>query len=152
MTEATVQEQVSESKALPTMAEFIAGLEGAPTPEMIVNWKQQAPNHRVRAYAPDAPVGGKRVYILRGLSGLELTAIQNQIQQMATPASNPELETQIACVIKAVLWTNVGHAWKLSDVILRSGAAGTPSSLFTIVSELSDFVDPQKIDALSADL
>lgn len=136
-----------------SMAEFVASLPGAPTTDQITSWKAQAPNGRIRAYAPDAAVNGKRTYILRGLTGLEFTQIQKQIQSMATPAADPDLEVQIASVVRATLWTNVGsNGGKLTDVILRTGAAGTPSALFAIITELSDFADPQKLEFLSADL
>ena len=153
MTEQAVTETAAPAEPhIPTMAEFIATLDGAPSGEMILTWKSQAPNKRIRAFAPDAMAGGKRAYILRGLSGLELSQIQKGIQSMATPTSDPELEMQIASIVRACLWTNVGQSGKLTDTILRTGAAGTPSTLFAIVTELSDFVDPKKIEMLSADL
>lgn len=141
--------QATESKPVSQMTpqEFLASLPGAPTPDQIAAWKAQAPNNRVEMFTPD----GKRAFILRGLTGLELTQIQKQIQAMATPTSDPDLEMQIASVIKAAVWTNVGNG-KLSDVQLRTGTAGLPSTLFSIVTRLSDFMDPQQINLLSAEL
>jgi|SRR5208282_2805848 len=129
--------------------EFLASLPGAPTPDQIANWKAQAPANRIELFAmPD----GKRAFIMRGLTGLELTQIQKQIQSMATPAADPDLEMQIASVVKATLWTNVGTNGKLSDTVLRTGTAGLPSTLFAKVTKLSDFMDPQQIEMLSAEL
>jgi hypothetical protein len=128
--------------------EFLASLPGAPTKDMIAAWKQQAPNNRLEVFTPD----GKRAYIVRGLTGLELTTIQKQIQSMATPVADPELEMQLHAVVKAVVWTNAGQNGKLTDVGLRTGAAGLPATLFTKVTKLSDFMDPQQIEFLSAEL
>jgi len=128
--------------------EFLASLPGAPTKDMIAAWKQQAPNNRLEVFTPD----GKRAYIVRGLTGLELTTIQKQIQSMATPVADPELEMQLHAVVKAVVWTNAGQNGKLTDVSLRTGAAGLPATLFTKVTKLSDFMDPQQIEFLSAEL
>ena len=128
--------------------EFLASLPGAPTKDMIAAWKQQAPNNRLEVFTPD----GKRAYIVRGLTGLELTTSQKQIQSMATPVADPELEMQLHAVVKAVVWTNAGQNGKLTDVGLRTGAAGLPATLFTKVTKLSDFMDPQQIEFLSAEL
>jgi hypothetical protein len=136
------------SKANMTPQEFLATLPGAPTADQIAAWKQQAPNNRLEIFTPD----GKRAFIIRGLTGLELTGIQKQIQSMATAVSDPDLEMQIASVVKAVVWTNIGTAGRLTDVILRNGTAGLPSTLFAKVTKLSDFMDPQQIEMLSAEL
>jgi hypothetical protein len=135
------------SKANMTPQEFLASLAGAPTADQISVWKLQAPNNRIEVFTPD----GKRAFILRGLTGLELTQIQKQIQQIQG-ASDPDLEMQIASVVKATVWTNVGQNGKLSDIILRTGSAGLPSTLFAKVTKLSDFMDPQQIEMLSAEL
>ena len=71
---------------------------------------------------------------------------------MATATADPDLEMQIAAVVKATVWTNVGQNGKLTDVILRTGSAGLPSTLFAKVTKLSDFMDPQQIEMLSAEL
>lgn len=143
-------EQAAEPKPVSNMSpqEFLASLAGAPTADQITAWKSQAPNNRIEVFTPD----GKRAFILRGLTGLELTQIQKQIQSMATPTSDPDLEMQIASVVKANLWSNVGQGTKLTDVSLRTGSAGLPSTLFAIVTRLSDFMDPQQINLLSAEL
>lgn len=151
MTTDTATEVVQEApvnKGVQTPQEFLATLPGAPSADQVATWKQQAPNNRVELFTPD----GKRAFILRGLTGLELTQIQKQIQSMATPSSDPDLEMQIASVVKATVWTNVGQNGKLTDIVLRTGSAGLPSTLFAIVTKLSDFMDPQRIDSLSAEL
>jgi hypothetical protein len=136
------------SKANMTPQEFLASLAGAPTLDQIAVWKQQAPNNRLEVFTPD----GKRAFVLRGLTGLELTQIQKTIHTMATATADPDLETQIASVVKATVWTNVGSTGKLTDVILRTGSAGLPSTLFAKVTKLSDFMDPQQIEMLSGEL
>jgi hypothetical protein len=131
-----------------TPAEFLASLPGSPTAEQIEAWKQQAPNNHIELVTPD----GKRAFILRGITGLELSQIQSNLEKMATPTTNPELEVQIASVVKACLWTNVGPSGRLTDVLLRTGTAGLPQTLFVVVSRLSDFFDPQQIELHSAEL
>lgn len=138
----------TETKAPLTGPEFLASLAGAPSPEQVEAWKQQAPNNRIELFTPD----GKRAYIVRGITGLELSTIQKQIQSMATPAADPDAEVQILAVVRATLWTNVGVGGKLTDTILRTGTAGLPSALFAKVTKLSDFFDPQQIEFLSAEL
>ena len=138
--------EVDKSKMTPQ--EFLASLPNAPTAAQIAAWKQQAPNNRIELFTPD----GKRAFILRGLTGLELSTIQKQIQGMATATADPDLEMQIASVVKATLWTNVGPNGRLDATILRIGTAGLPSTLFTKVTKLSDFMDPQQIEMLSAEL
>src|SRR5258708_5570149 len=144
----TGQTTEDKPKGNMTPQEFLASLPGAPTADQIAAWKSQAPNGRLEMFTPD----GKRAFILRGLNGLELTKIQKQIQGMATPVSDPDLEMQIASVVQAVVWTNVGQNGRLNDVILRTGSAGLPSTLFAKVTKLSDFMDPQQIEMLSAEL
>jgi hypothetical protein len=147
-TEETTATETPTAKTVMTPQEFLASLPGAPTPEQVAGWKAQAPNNRLEVFSPE----GKRAFIMRGLTGLELTQIQKQIQSMATPAADPDLEMQIASVVKATVWTNVGVNGKLTDVILRTGTAGLPSTLFSKVTKLSDFMDPQQIEMLSAEL
>src|SRR5271170_7949725 len=135
-------------KTTMTPQEFLASLPGDPTADQVAGWKAQAPNQRIEIFSPE----GKRAFIVRGLTGLEFTQIQKQIQQMATATADPDLEMQIAAVVKATVWTNVGQNGKLTDVTLRTGSAGLPSTLFAKVTKLSDFMDPQQIEMLSAEL
>jgi hypothetical protein len=146
-TEAPAPDEEAKSPASMTPQEFLASLAGAPTADQIAAWKAQAPNNRIEVFTPD----GKRAFIERGLTGLELTQIQKQVQQIQG-SSDPDLEMQIASVVRATLWTNVGQGNKLTDVVLRTGSAGLPSTLFAIVTRLSDFMDPQQINLLSAEL
>jgi hypothetical protein len=144
-TELPVTEPVNKANMTPQ--EFLASLPGAPTADQISGWKLQAPNNRLEVFTPD----GKRAFIIRGLTGLELTQIQKMVQQIAG-VTDADLEVQIASVVKAVVWTNVGQSGRLTDVILRTGTAGLPSTLFAKVTKLSDFMDPQQIEMLSAEL
>lgn len=127
---------------------FLASLPGSPTAEQIAVWKSQAPNNRIEVFSPD----GKRAYIIRGLTGMELTGIQKSLANMATAISDPDLELQILSVVKAVVWTNSGVNGRLTDTVLRTGTAGLPSTLFSKVTKLSDFMEPQQIEMLSAEL
>jgi len=142
-----VQTEPVDKKAQMTPQEFLAAIPGSPTPDQIAAWKAQAPNNRLELFSPD----GKRAFIQRGLTGLEFTQIQKNLQGMATPVADPELEMQIAAVVKSVVWTNVAGG-RLTDTALRTGTAGLPSTLFAKVTKLSDFMDPQQIELLSAEL
>ena len=115
---------------------------GFPSDAKISGWKAQAPGGRLKVFSPD----GARVFILRGLSGLELSSIHNNIPKNA---SNPDSEVQIASVAKCTLFTSAGP---LTEEALRTGPAGLPESLFAIVQNLSDFYDPVQLFNFSMEL
>lgn len=142
------QDAAPAPKQQMSVQEFLAALPDAPTADQIAGWKLQAPNQRLEVFTPD----GKRAFIVRGLAGLEYSMIQKQVSGMATGVADPDLEVQIATACKCVVWTNVGINGKLNDTLLRTGSAGLPSTLFTKITKLSDFMDPQQIDFLSAEL
>jgi DNA-binding NarL/FixJ family response regulator len=144
MSDATQTPDPAEQAPM-TPAEFLASLPDAPSSDLISQWKAQAPNGRIKVFTPD----GKRAYILRGLSGLEMGQVQQNIPKNST---NPELDVQISSVVKAVLWTNTTQGNRLQDVTLRAASAGLPLTLFTLVSELSDFFDPARLEVMSGDL
>src|SRR4051812_40797048 len=54
---------------------YLQTIPGAPSKQQIDAWKSQAPNGVVHLFAPSK----KRVYLVRGVSGLELTRLQGQI-------------------------------------------------------------------------
>jgi len=122
--------------------EFLAAIPGAPSRQKIEAWKQEVPGGRVQLFSPD----GKRVFILRGVSGLEMAKFQNEIPKNA---SNPEWELQLKVCAAAILWSNMGQ---MDEMTLKAGPAGLPESLWTIIQNLSDFYDPVQLYNLSAEL
>jgi hypothetical protein len=115
---------------------------GFPSDAKISAWKAQAPGGRLKVFSPD----GVRVFILRGLSGLELASIHNNVPKNA---SNPDAEVQIAAAAKCTLFTSAGP---LTEEALRTGPAGLSESLFAFVQNLSDFYDPVQLFNLSMEL
>lgn len=133
------------AEKLITPVEFLATVEGAPTPEQIQSWKREVLNGKVRLFNPD----GKRVYLLRGLNGMEVRALESRIPGNS---SYPEIEQQMLAVEAATLWTNTTPSKKLDVQVLKASGAGLPATLFQIVSELSDFMDPVQVAQRSGDL
>jgi hypothetical protein len=127
---------------------FLASLGNAPAKEQIIAWKIQTPNGRLRVFTPD---GGKRTFIVRAISGMELQKLQNQLPENIAPAK-AELEMQYLVGSLCVMWTNATTNLKLSSDDLRNGSAGLPSTLFALISWLSDFVEPDALSVLSAEL
>ena len=126
-------------------AQFLAGLPGAPSAAQLDSWKAQVPNNRIRLFAPDM----KRVYVLRGINGMEMANIQKAVP---ANAEDKDREVQLIACERAILWTNATPNHKMTVQELRTAAAGLPVSLFSIIVELSDFMDPERIAMLSGDL
>lgn len=127
--------------------EFLATFRGAPSKAHLEALKASTPNGRLRLFYPDT----KRVFILRGLSGLELANLQKQIPANMAPA-NQEQELQFHVGSLATVWSSATPTGKVTAEELRTGSAGLPSSIFQIVSWLSDFMEPQVLEALSVEL
>ena len=115
---------------------------GYPSEAKLSAWKAQAPGGRLKIFCPD----GGRVFILRGLSGLELAGIHAAVPKNS---SNPDADVQIASVARCTLFCSGGE---LSEEALRTGPAGLPESLFAIVQNLSDFYDPVQLFNCSMEL
>lgn len=147
-------EEVPKSNLLDPM-DFVQKFPGAPTKAVIEDWKSQAPNGVVRVYAPST----RRAYLVRGLSGIELQKLQGQIPENLGANLPPEqraakLEGELQLLVAAhcTLWTSTTPDHKLSMEGLRAGSAGLPGTLFNLISRLSDFVDPEAFELLSAEL
>jgi hypothetical protein len=155
-TEVQAQDEVNTGKKLVDPFDFLQTFPNAPSKVMLESWKAQAPNGVIRLFAPG---NGKRVYLVRGLNGLELKHIQAQIPEntganLTPEARSAKIETELALLVgsKAVVWTSVTPDNKLSKEQLESGPAGLPSTLFNLVTYLSDFLDPEAIQLMSAEL
>jgi hypothetical protein len=122
----------------------IAELDG-PSPEQIAQWKANAPGNRVRAFSLD----NVRFFVVRAIGGLELAGIQKNIVQNA---SNPELEVKLAAAVLCTLWTSSTREGKLTELGLRTGTAGLPSSIWTLIETISDYADPQDFQQCSVEL
>jgi len=125
--------------------EFLATVKNAPSKQQIEAWKSEVPGGRVRLFTPD----GKRVYIIRGISGLELAKLADEIP---ANAKDVEYELKLAIAARCVLWTNATPTGVLDVYTLRTGPAGLPETIHTIVSQLSDYFDPVQLASFSADL
>lgn len=119
---------------------------GFPSNDRITAWKSQVPGGRVKMFCPD----GKRVYFLRGLSGIEFGVIQKQVA--AGNFENPDMEVALIASSKCVLWTNSTPHGSIDEAVLRGGSAGLPQALFDVVQNLSDFYSPQQLFHFSMEL
>lgn len=148
------QDEAAAQKNLMDPFEFLQTYAGAPTKATIDQWKAQAPNGIVRILAL-----GKRVFILRGIGALELQTVQAEIPENTGAGLNPEaraakIEAEVSLRVgsRCVLWTSSTTDHKLTVEQLRVGSAGLPSTLFSLITYLSDFVDPQELQLVSAEL
>ena len=117
---------------------FLSQYPDAPDAATIANWKAQVPNGIIRVF----PASGKRIFFLRGITGLEMRKFQERITD---GTKSPELEYQLMALESACLWTNITPARKLTAEVLRAGAAGLPFTLWAIVEALSDFIPPESL-------
>lgn len=130
-----------------TPLEFLKTVPGAPSAAEIEAYKAQAPGGRMRMFAPDNTA--KRVFLVRAVSGLEMESLSKQIPENA---SNPEVEMQIATCVKAVVWTNLTQDGLTDELFWRRSTAGLAPTVFRLVMQLSDFIDPETVEMLSAEL
>lgn len=130
-----------------TPYDFLKTVPGAPSVAEIESFKMQAPGGRMKVFSPDGNT--KRVFIVRAISGLEMETVNKQMSQSS---SNPELDMQIACCMKCVVWTNTTQDGMTDDLYWRRSTAGLAVSVFHVITKLSDFKDPTELEILSADL
>jgi len=149
-----VQDEKKAQTNLVDPYDYLATFPNAPSKAQVESWKSQAPNGIIRIFAP-----GRRVYLVRGISGLELSGVQNSIPANLGADLNPEaraakIEQEISLQVaaKCTVWTSASADGKLSADQLRGGSAGLPSTLFNLVTWLSDFVDPEAFQLMSAEL
>jgi len=152
--QAQVQDEAKAQQSLLDPYEYLATFPNAPSKTQIETFKAQAPNAVIRIFAV-----GKRAYLVRGISGLELASIQSQIPSnlgagLVPEAQAAKVESEISLMVssKCVVWTSATPDGKLSVEQLRGGSAGLPSTLFNLITWLSDFVDPEAFQVMSAEL
>ena len=143
--EVAVVEEVKEPGLDPY--KLLAEMQG-PSKGQIDIWKQSACNGRVRIFSPDTSF--KRLFVLRGLSAREWDLAQAEVP-VNTPPEKLEQILQVCIVAKAVLWSSMTKGQIGADTLSNSGA-GLTLALYEIVAQLSDFVPPQAIERLSAEL
>ena len=138
----------AEKKTPVSPLEFLQTFTGAPTIETINDWKTQVPGARLKIFTSS---DAKRIYVLRGVNALELAQLQASL-----PANLPQeklfAELQIQLAAKCTLWTNDTKDGKLSPEGIKASGAGLAQTLHEIIFQLSDFMDPETIDRLTADL
>jgi len=125
--------------------QVLAQYADAPSKLTIDNWKAQVPNGVIRVF----PAPGKRLFFLRGITGLEMRKFQEKVPA-GTP--NPEIEFQALALEAACLWTNVTPERKLTGDFLRTTTAGLPFTLWALVEAISDFFPPQQLYDMTFDL
>lgn len=152
--DAQVQDEKKAAQNLMDPMEYLQTFKNAPTKAQIESWKQQAPNGVIRILAI-----GKRVYLVRGVSGLELQQLQAEVPENLGAGLNPEAraakiegEVSLRVGARCVPWTSTTTDGKLTTEQLRVGSAGLPSTLFSMITYLSDFIDPQELQLISAEL
>lgn len=132
---------------------FLQQFPEAPSKEQIAAWKQQTPGNRVRMFTS---IDSKRVYIMRGISAVELGKVQAEVVNLpGAQTFAPEKlhqEIQIAVVARCCVWTSATTDHKLTDQALRASGSGLAPTLHEVVAELSDYMPPEIIDRLSCDL
>jgi hypothetical protein len=120
---------------------------GGPSREQISVMKAQTPNGKIKLFTLD---GGERIYLLRAVSMLEMSVLTKQIRGADQETIARELPLLV--VAKCCVWTNTTQSTKLTADELKTGAAGIPSTLYSFIELMSDFVDPQHFEILSTDL
>lgn len=153
--DAQVAAEEAAKKNLTDPMAYLQTVPGAPTKETIEAWKAQAPNGTIHIFAPSK----KRVYLVRGISGLELTNLQSRIPENLGANLPPEQraakiegELQLLVAAHCVVWTNTTQDHKLTPEVLKVGSAGLPNTLFNLISWLSDFLDPDTIQLMTGEL
>jgi len=138
----------SEQKQL-TPAEFLQQFSSsAPSQDQLKSWQSQAPGNRIRVFQT---TDLKRIFVLRGMGGTELTEIQAKLSPTIPPERiQGELMIQIA--VRCCLWTNVSTDGKLTDLMLRAAGAGLPETLNQVINVLSDYCSPDTIERLCIEL
>lgn len=152
--DAQIQDEKKAANNLMAPMDYLQTFPNAPSKATIDMWKAQAPNGIIRILAL-----GKRIYLVRGVSGLELQQIQADIPDNLGAGLNPEakaakIEAEVSLRVgsRCVVWTATTADNKLSVEQLRVGSAGLPSTLFSMITYLSDFIDPQELQLISAEL
>lgn len=149
-----IQDEKKTANDLVAPMDYLQTFPNAPSKATIEAWKQQAPNGVIRILAL-----GKRVYLVRGVSGMELQSIQAEIPENLGAGLNPEaraakIEGEVSLRVgsRCVPWTSTTPDNRLTVEQLRASSAGLPSTLFALISYLSDFIDPEKLELISAEL
>lgn len=152
--DAQVQDEAKAKSNLLDPHDFLASFPNAPSKAIVESYKQQAPNGIVRILAI-----GKRAYIVRGITGLELQQVQAEIPPNLGAALEPDaraakIESEVAIKVssRCTCWTSSSQDGKLTTEQLRSGTAGLPSTLFNLITYLSDFINPEALEIMSAEL
>jgi hypothetical protein len=150
----TAVEEVKKQDAIDPW-DILLAAPGAPTKATVEAWKKQAPNGVIRLLI----LGNKRIYLVRGVTGQELLSAQNAIPENLGAGLAPEarmakvdLELQLIVASKCTLWTSDSPDGRLTIEQLRTGSAGRPSTLFNLVTVLSDFVEPEAFQVISTEL
>jgi hypothetical protein len=136
-----------EVKVVDPHEQLVKAFAGFPTKAALEAWKLQVPGHRLRVFPlPD----GKRVFVLRGLTALELQALQLEASRFSQEKQGTEVALLIAT--RGQIWTNLSSVGKLTIDEFRAAGAGLAQTIHYAVLGASDFLDPVAIEELSFDI
>ena len=127
--------------------DFLALFPGAPTPDQIETYRKMVPGGRLRLLPMK---DGKRLFLLRGFTALELQAIQADAAK--APAEKQGQIAQTSIVLRCTLWTSTETSGKLTEAGLAASGAGLVSTLNIAITDLSDYNDPAVLEQLYVDL
>jgi hypothetical protein len=130
-----------------TPFEYLALFPGAPDASTIESFKQMVPGGRLRLLPMK---DGKRLFLLRGFTSLELLAAQNEASKVVPEKQITVLQTSMA--VRCTLWTSIVKSGKLTEADLASSGAGLSATLYHTIMDLSDYNDPQVLEQLFVDL
>lgn len=147
-TQTPTDDQVTDQPTQPqTPFEFLALFPGSPTPDQIEAYRKMVPGGRLRLLPM---TDGKRLFLLRGFTALELQGIQAEAAKAAPEKQDHVVQCTIA--IRCTLWTSMTTSGRLTDVDLASAGAGLAPTLHYAITDLSDYNTPQVLEQLYIDL
>lgn len=144
MSEKTSTEQ--QPKEPQTPLDYLALFPGAPSAAQIEMLKAQVPGGRLRLLPMK---DGKRIFLLRGFTAVELQMIQ---QTVAKAAPEKQLyQMQVLLAIRCTQWTSISKSGELTELELNSSGAGLAATLHHAIMDLSDYNDPEVLEQLFVD-
>lgn len=147
-TQTPVDEQAADQVKQPqTPFEFLALFPGSPTPDQIETYRKMVPGGRLRLLPM---TDGKRLFLLRGFTALELQGIQADASKAAPDKQDYAVQCTIA--VRCTLWTSMTTTGRLTDVNLAAAGAGLAPTLHYAITDLSDYTTPQILEQLYIDL
>ena len=144
-------EEVQKPEPQLSPGQFLATFSpDAPDNAALVSFKEQVPGGRIKIQQlPDL----KRVYVMRGLSGDELSKIEQMIPGINNlPPEKAQQALQYAIASRCTLWTNRTPDRKETEASLRAAGSGLAQTLNVTINDLSDYHSPDILQQLSIEI